>query len=447
MRTRPHALRLAAAALAAPIVLTAALPSGATAQQLADSVTVSYELDGIRVLHHRSKDATFTAGIYLLGGAQQLTPNTQGIENLYLVASNYGTTDFPGAETRLALAKTGSTIYIDAGYDWTEFGASGLMSDFDDTWAVLTSRLLRPTLDSTAMGIARNRLLTRARARLNSPGAQAYALAESLAYQGHPYAHNPDGSEASLRSLTADDLRAYAKEHFVKTRMLIVVVGNIPRETLDAHITKSFAGIPRGSYQWKLPPAVTATAPAAAAANRKIPTNHMAAYIHGPQMSSEEYPAFEYSMGVLSSFVSSVIRGREGLSYAAGVSVVPRGASGAVITVSTTRPDSVAKLLNLLLDSYESDLRFPNWVLKESADNFKQQYLFGMESTSSHADMLARAYLYNGDHLYAVRRAEAMAAVRSPDFRRAVRNHAKNLQLGFVGDSSKVPDKELAKRK
>jgi predicted Zn-dependent peptidase len=152
-------------------------------------------------------------------------------------------------------------------------------------------------------------------------------------------------------------------------------------------------------------------------------------------------------MGILSNFVSSVIREREGLSYAAGVSVVPRGASGAVITVSTTRPDSVAKLLNLLLDSYESDLRFPNWVLKEAADNFKQQYLFGMESSASHADMLARAYLYNGDHLAAARRAEVMAAVRSPDFRRAVRNHAKNLQFGFVGDTSKVPDKEMAKRK
>lgn len=423
------------------------LPRALPAQTLQDTVTVSYELDGLRVLHHRSKGAVFSAGIYLLGGTQLMTPQTQGIENLYFTASAYGTADFPGEEARKVLARTGSSVYVDAGYDWTEFGASGLSADFDATWALLTSRLLRPTLDSAAMNIARLRLLARVRARTNSPGAQAYALAESLAYVGHPYALNPGGSEASLMALTADDLRAYATSNFVRSRLLVVVVGDIAREALDAQLTETLAGLPRGTYEWKLPPPVVASTAAAASVNRDIPTNHMAAYIHGPQMSSESYPAFEYSMGILSNFVSSVIREREGLSYAAGVSLVPRGASGAVITVSTTRPDSVAKLLNLLLDSYESDLRFPNWVLKEAADSFRRQYLFGMESPVSHADMLARAYLYNGDHLAAIRRAEVMAAVRSPDFRRAVRNHAKNLQFGFVGDTSKAPVREMAKRK
>lgn len=434
-------------ALATALLVATSLPRALSAQAPRDTVTVSYELDGLRVLHHRSKEATFSAGIYLLGGTQLMTPQTQGIENLYLTASTYGTADFPGEEARKALARSGSTVYIDAGYDWTEFGASGLAADFDLTWALLTSRLLRPTLDSSAMNIARLRLLTRVRARMNSPGAQAYALAESLAYVGHPYALNPGGSEASLLALTADDLKTYATSQLVKTRLLVVVVGDIAREALDAQLTKSFADLPRGTYQWTLPPAVTAAAAATASVNRNIPTNHMAAYIHGPQISSDDYPAFEYSMGILSNFVSSVIREREGLSYAAGVSLIPRGASGAVITVSTTRPDSVAKLLNGLLDSYESDLRFPNWVLKEAADNFRQQYLFGMESSASHADMLARAYLYNGDHLAAARRADVMAAVRSPDFRRAVRNHAKNFQFGFVGDTTKVPDREMAKRK
>ena len=243
-------------ALATALLVATSLPRALSAQAPRDTVTVSYELDGLRVLHHRSKEATFSAGIYLLGGTQLMTPQTQGIENLYLTASTYGTADFPGEEARKALARSGSTVYIDAGYDWTEFGASGLAADFDLTWALLTSRLLRPTLDSSAMNIARLRLLTRVRARMNSPGAQAYALAESLAYVGHPYALNPGGSEASLLALTADDLKTYATSQLVKTRLLVVVVGDIAREALDAQLTKSFADLPRGTYQWTLPPAV-----------------------------------------------------------------------------------------------------------------------------------------------------------------------------------------------
>ncbi len=442
MTTAARILRVGLLALA-PLAAPLAAPQ---AQALVDSVTASYEIDGLNVLHHRNSSRIFSARLYLLGGSRQVTSATAGIEPLLLLSSDYGTADYPGDVARRVRSQLGGELWSSTGRDWTIFAATGLREDFDSTWALFSSRLLRPTLDEAAVAPARQRLVSAARRQGNSPEVLAAVLAESLAYAGHPYAVNPSGNVASLAAITPEMLRAYAKEQLVKSRMLLVVVGDIPREQLDAAIARSLGTLPRGTYAWTLPEPVTRSAPAIASASRRITTNYLYGYMHGPSVASPDYPAFQYAMGILSSLVSSWIREREGLSYAAGVSLVEQGATSAVISVSTTRPDSVVKLLNLLFEAYEDQLRIPTSIMKDQAESFRNEYLFGIETSDSHASMLARAHLYDGDYRAATRRAEVMAQVRSADLRRMVRTYGKNIQYAFVGDTAKVPTKEMGKR-
>lgn len=434
---------LRAAALA---ILLGAPLAAPRAQTLVDSVTVLYELDGLKVLHHRKASRLFAVQLYLLGGSRQVTETTAGIEPLILLSSDYGTTDYPGDAARRARSQLGSSIVYETNRDWSVFAASGLREDFDSTWALFSSRLLRPSLDATSIAPARQRLVAAARRRGASPEAQAFAMAERLAFAGHPYAIDPSGSVESLTALTPTDLRTYVREQFVKSRMLLVVVGDVSREHIDALIARSIGTLPRGAYQWSLPTPITPSTPAVVSASRRITTDYVYGYMHGPSVASPDYPAFQYAMGVLSGFVSFTVREQQGLSYAAGVGVVERGITGAVFNVSTTRPDSVIKLFNRLLESYEDQLRIPTSIMKETAESFRNQYLFGIETSASHADMLARAQLYDGDYRAATRRAEVMAAVRSPDLRRMVRTYGKNIQYAFVGDTSRVPTAAMMKR-
>ncbi|MEX2180412.1 MAG: insulinase family protein [Gemmatimonadaceae bacterium] len=436
MKVRPWIVALF---LATPL----AVPS---AQELVDSITVAYEMDGLQVLHHRKDSRLFAVHLYLLGGSRQVTEATAGVEPLILLSSDYGTADYPGDAARRVRAQLGSSLWYEANRDWTLFAASGLREDFDSTWALFTSRLLRPTLDTAAIAPARLRLLSAARRQGGSPEAQAFALAESLAFAGHPYAVNPAGNATSLAALTPEQMRSYAREQFVKSRMLLVVVGDVPREHVDSLITRSLGTLPRGSYTWSLPAPISPSGAAVVGAYRRSTTTYVYGYMHGPLVSSPDYPAFQYAMGILSGLVSSRIREQQGLSYAAGVGLVERGVTGAVFNVSTTRPDSVIKLFNRLLGDYEDQLRIPTHLLKESADGFRANYLFGMEGSSSHAEMLARAQLYDGDYRAAARRAEVMKQVRSPDLRRMVRTYGKNIQYAFVGDTSRIPEAEIKKR-
>lgn len=420
--------------------------SALRAQTPVDSITVSYEIGGLRVLHRRTDSRIFAVNLYLLGGSRQVTRATAGIEPFLLFSSEYGTTDYPGEETRRAEARTGSSISVDVGRDWTNYAMSGVREDFDSTWAVFTSRLLRPALDSAATGTVRKRMLAAVRRERSSPDAQAAVMAESLAFAGHPYAIDPSGNETSIAALTADDLRRYAKEELVTSRMLLVVVGDIPREHLDARITATIGTLPKGAYVWTMPPAIRATAPAIVAAHRTLSTNYIFGYMHGPQISSPEYPAFAYAMMILSNFVSSVIREREGLSYAASVPMMDRGVTGAAIFVSTTRPDTVIKLVNYIFDAYEDDVRISGGALRRAAEGFRTSYLFGLETASSHAEMLAQAQLYQGDYRAAGTRADIMSKVRFPEIRKIIETYGKNIQYAYVGDTTRLPRAAMLKR-
>lgn len=428
-----------------------ALPAFARAQVPSDTSTASYEINGLTVIHHRrpATVSVFAAHLYLLGGSRQVTAATAGIEPFLIMASEYGTRRYPGDATRRALARTGGGIAVSAGMDWTTYSLHGLKQEFDSAWAVFAERLLYPTLDSTAMAIIRARLMTNVARRNASPEDLAYFLADSLAYRDHPYAVNPRGNAVSLATLTGDDLRAYARDQLVTSRMLLVVVGDIEPEHLRKAVTATLGALSRGAYVWTVPPAVKLAKPELVAVGRPTQTNYVLGYMNGPSRGSSDYVAFERATYLLSSLVSEVVREQSTLSYSARVDLIDRGASGAAFYVSTTRPDSALALFDrvlTLLSEYDRDVTIPRHVLRKSAESYNTAYVFATESASSHADLMARAHLYQGDYQLASRQAELAARLAFPDLRKALRTYARNIQYVYVGDTNRFTPDKVKKR-
>ncbi len=424
------------------IVLAAALTLHA------DTVPITYEVGGLRVVHQQRAATTNVVAVrlYLLGGSRQVTEATAGVEPFLLMASEYGTKTYPGDNARRTLARTGSTVSVTAERDWTVFGFDGIKRDFDSTWAVFTDRLMNPELGAAALAITRARLLARAERRRASPEDHAEFLAESLAYRGHPYAVNPNGEPQALRALTADDLRRYAREQLVTSRMLLVVVGDVTSEQVRAAVTRTIGKLPAGSYTWTLPPPVRLDAPGLALVDRRTQTNYIIGWIAGPDRRDEKYPAFERAMSMIGGWIAYEVRERNALSYAASVRLVDRAASGAFIYMSTTRPDSAMGIVNRILDAFEKNIRIPGPTLRRMARSYTNAYVLGTESASTHADLLARAQLYDGDFRIAAKREDIMSHVAGYEVQGAARRYVKNVQYVYVGDTSRFNAAELKKR-
>lgn len=424
---------------AAPHAFAATLSEGPL-----DSLAVSYEVAGVKVIHRPiTTNDVVAVNLYLLGGSRQSRPATAGIEPFLLYASEYGTKRYPGEAARRALAHTGSWISISSTPDYTGIGFRGIKQEFDSTWAVFADRVMNPTLDSTAMEITRARLLTSVKSELESPESHASVVADSLAYESHPYAIPPLGTEASLKALTAGDLRTFATEQMMTSRMLLVVVGDVSRERIEKAVASTLGTLPRGNYTWTLPPEWTAKAPRVVTVQRRIPTNYIFGYFSGPQQSSEDFPAFRIATSYLGGVLEDVIR-YEGLSYSAGAMTLDYGATGGAIYVSTVRPDSVLKIINLAIDYIQQE-PLPRSSLMKHAKRYESSYYYQTESNAEQASMLAMAQLYRGDFRAAAQYADVLKKVTGSDVRRAARQYVKNIQYGFVGDTTKVPTKLMLK--
>ena len=422
--------------------------TAAAARAQAPDSAITYDVNGLQVIHQPrpATAAVFSAQLYLLGGSRQVSARNAGIEPLLLMASQYGTRTYPGEASRRALAETGSTIHVETTRDWTSVHLLGIKAEFDSAWAVFADRIMHPTLDSAAVHATRSRLIARATRQGESPEARAWVVAESLAYRSHPYASDPDGTVASLRAITADELRAYATDQLMTSRMLLVVVGDIPPDRVREAVTRTLGTLPRGDYAWTLPDPVHVEKPELVVVPQQSVTNYIVGFIAGPPRTQKDYFAFQRAMMLLSGWVAYEVREKNALSYAAYVTVLDRGAPGAALYLSTTRADSAMRVIHRVLKSYEQEVSIPRSSLRRNAEWLRTQYLYGTESAADHARMLARARLYDGDHRAAAGFADVMMKLSFSDLRGAVRKYVKNIQFAYVGDGSRVTATEFTKR-
>ncbi len=397
-----------------------------------------YDVDGTRVVHLRLPDReVLAAQLYILGGARQLTEATAGIEGLILEASERGTAGFPGDSLRRAQARTGSRYFVRTTPDWSVIGFTGLAEEFGPSWTILADRVARPSLDSAAVEVVRNQALTFLRASSEDPDEMASRLAERLAFEGHPYAVDVNGTEASLTTLDLDDLRTYHEQQFVRSRMLLAVVGPIDRSTIETTLRSTLGNLPPGSYAWTPPPRWAKPEARVAVEERMLPTNYIVGYFAGPETVADDYPSFQVAVNVLSGYVSSLIRDR-GLSYAAGAYVIDRAAAGGAVTVSTVRPTESLEIINRAIEIFRENA-IDRSVLRNYAEDSALEYYLSNQTSSQQAEFLATSLLLRGRPQSVVGWVADLRAVAGNQVRGIFRNYIGKIQYGYLGRAGAVP--------
>jgi zinc protease len=419
--------------------------SPVTASGQTDTATTSFEVNGLRVILRRSTaNDVVAANMYLLGGTRQLSPSTQGIEALLLRTSERGTKAFPGAAVRLVTARLGSNFVVNPSDDWTLFGFTGIRSTFDSTFAVFADRLTSPTLDSTEVELVRAQMITGVREAENSPDPLLNRLADSLTYSGHPYGFAPEGTEASLQSITLGRLRNYETTQIVTSRMLLVVVGNVERAHLEQLVQRAFGKLPRGAYGWSAPPRPADTGRALVVHEEQLPTNYLLGYYIGPAAADPDYQALRVATAVLSGRFFTEIRSRRNLSYEVAAPFVERAISAGGVYVTTVDPNQTLTLMRIEIDRLQRDLIEPQG-LERLVQQFITDYFLKNETNGDQATFLARAQIYRGDYRAASHFVDDLRRVRPDDVRRVARQYMHDFRFAYVG-KGEVLSKELVER-
>lgn len=427
----------------APAKPAATKPAVAEDDPPGDSLTVKFDVAGIPVILRRvAANNVVAANLYLLGGVRQLTPETQGIENFLLEATEHGTAKYPRDLLRSKMAHLGSAIGVSPGIDWTTIGLRSTVANFDSTWAILADRLLAPTLDAAEVELAREQFVTAVRQRKDSPDALLDYLADSIAFAGHPYALSTFGTEASLTKLSVAQLKTYRAEQLVTSRMMLVVVGNVSRTRVERLVRESIGRLPRGSYAWSLPTPPKDLPAAYVTEKRTLPTNYLQGYFLGPPANSKDHAALRLACAVLSGRLFSEVRSKRNLTYSVNAPFVERALSMGGLYVTTTSPDEV---LSIMLDQIRA-LR-EGEITPDGLERLVQQfivtYFLDNETNADQANMLARAELYQGDFRRAGKFVDDLRAVTPADIRSAANKYMTKVRWAYVGDPSRVTPARL----
>lgn len=425
-------------------VLVALALSPAIVSAQTDTTTTRFDDNGLTVILRRNtSNDVVSANLFLLGGTQQLSPATQGIEDFLLEASERGTRRFPGSAVRSITAALGSTITIDPSADWTTFGFTCIRSTFDSTWSVFADRVMAPSLDSAQVELVRARLITAARGELTDPDALVNHLADSLAYVGHPYGFSPTGTEATLRSISLSALRNYEATQMVTSRMLLVVVGNIDRAHLEPLVQRTLAQLPRGNYTWRAPGSPRETGRALVLREAQLPTNYILGYYPGPRAGTPDYQALRIATAVLSGRFFTEIRSQRNLSYEVDAPFVERAIANGGVYVSTVDPNTTLKLMRTEIDRLQRQLIDPAG-LERLVQQFITDYFLKNETDRDQATFLARAQIYDGDYREASRFVDELRRVTPEDVRRVAMTYMHDFRFVYLGNPSALDRSLLA---
>jgi zinc protease len=415
-----------------------AVAGSAAAQTAADSLTSSFSVDGIPViLRQNSSNNVVVANVYLLGGVRQVTRENSGIEPFLLSVSERGTRNYPKALLRSKTSMLGSDFVIAPNDDWTMFGARTITAALDSTWAIFADRLMYPAIQPAEVELVRAQLQSAEKQERDDPDSYVSDLADSIAFAGHPYALSPTGTATSLANITPASLREYERSQIVKSRMLVVVVGNVTRSHLEALIHGSLGRLPAGSYKWALPDPIALTPSSAVLVQRDLPTNYMLGYVAGPTASSPDYTALRVAATVLTGQMFAEIRGRQNLTYDVHAPFLERAASASGLYVTTVSPDTTLKLMKYFITQLQNET-VTTEGLQRLELQFITQYFLDNETNASQADFLARAQLYQGDYRRAMSFVSDLRSVTPAAVQAAARKYIRNFHWAYLGDTTKV---------
>ena len=412
-------------------------PSQASAT---DTGTIAYDVDGIRVIQrHVGSGDIVVANLYLLGGVRQITAANAGIELMLMEASERGTKTYSRDRLRRMMAQLGTSITTQVGVDWSSIGLRATSETLDSTWSILASRITEPRLDSADLTLIKRQLVAGVRQREDSPDAQVEFVADSFAFFGHPYQLTPTGTEASLSRITVGDLQKYHGTQIVKSRMLLVVVGNVGRSQVERLVRGSLSKLPAGSYKWTLPDTLPRFKSGAVAISRELPTNYILGLYAGPRADSPDYHALRIAAAILSGQLFSEVRSKRNLTYAVDAPFIERAVSAGGLYVTTIAPGVTLDVMRKELLDLQTGTVEPR-ALERLILQFITQYFLDNESGAQQADFLARAELYYGDFRRADRFVDELRAITPDDIQRAANRYMRDIRFVFIGDPKLAAD-------
>jgi predicted Zn-dependent peptidase len=390
---------------------------------------------GVQVLvRHWPGAELVTTTLAIRGGVQNVDARTQGVELLGLrTAASGGTASLDKDAFSKRLARLGCTLEASAGPDYSVLEAKSLRADFEGTLALLLDVFLHPGLSDSEVQLQRERLLQELKSEEENPDDALQTLSQQLLFSGTAYANRPQGTQASVQALTAQDVRGHLARLRTQDRLLVVVVGDVQAEEVLARLGLALSALPAGGALPPSPALLDFPQARLRQEVRPLPTTYVLASFAGPSWHSPDFATARLAVSALSNRAFLEVRTRRNLSYAPDVRLsTNRVQSFGALYVSAVEAQ---KALDVMQDAVRemAEEALSEGELNSYRASFLVDFFLGEETTDGAALRLVEAQLLGGDFRLARTLPQRTRATTPADVKAFVRRYVRNYQVAVVG--------------
>jgi predicted Zn-dependent peptidase len=381
------------------------------------------------------------AGLFIRGGAQNVTGETAGIERLMLEAASGGSKNFPREVLRRELSKIGTTIGASSGNDYSVLSLASTRPNFDRSWEIFSDIILNPSFTDESIRAASERIAAGLREQETNTDNFLQVLQSRVIYANHPYANDVDGTIDTISRFTSKDLTNYHKKVMQSSQLLLVIVGDVDAKDLEKRITSTLGKLPRGSYKQQPLPAIDFSKPTLDVTQRTLPTNYVQGVFNAPSLNNPDYYAMRMAISILSTLIFIEVREKRQLSYAPSAEMSAQAANTANIYVTAVDANTAIKVMLDQVKRLKNDT-FPKEALSSISEHYLTMYYMGQETNSAQAAELAKYELIGGGWRNSFEFFNHIRDVTPQDIQTVASKYMKNIRFIVVGNPSAI-DKNI----
>jgi len=254
-----------------------------------------------------------------------------------------------------ALANRAISFSARAERDYLVITISTLKENAPEAMHLLQLALTRPRFENDA--------LTRVRAQIIQSLQEDQAEAPRVAsrgfmrefFGGHAYAHPVDGEIGSISAITAQDLRNFARSHWVKNGLKVAVAGDITAPALTKLLGETFLPV-SGASPPPLPNVGRLGAPGVHVIPLPVPQPTAAFGLPGIMRQDPDFITGYVANSILgggdfSSRLMQEIRVKRGLTYGISTSLTAYNKAAVLQGTVATRADAVRQTVQVVKDT------------------------------------------------------------------------------------------------
>ena len=384
------------------------------------------------------------------GGASQDPDDKSGLANFLTTMLDEGAGELNSQQFQEKVEDLAVKLSFSASRDAFSGGFQTLSEHLEKGSELLRLALTKPRFDKASIERMREHIAAGIVMDANDPDKVASRAWFSLAFEGHPYGKSVDGTSKSVKSITANDLRAYHSAVFARDNLKISVVGDITPEALGVLLDNVFGGLPAKASLRDVAAAKPPIGPIRKVIEMKVP-QAVAQFGHRAFQRNDKDFIASYVLnyiiggGGFNSRLMEEVREKRGLAYSVYSYISPLRHASIFLGGVATKNDGIGKSLEVITNVFKNiaEKGPSEEELKNAKRYLTGSYPLGFDTNSKIANQLLWIQIEKLGLGYIDKRNQMIEDVTMENIRAVAKRllKADGLIVTIVGQSSKMAEK------